>query len=127
MKLLQIGDVITSPAFSDRISRVGVKSYQINKYDLIKKSASRGTAKWLVVEAEFAGGGRAQSMDVYPDVWHVTVQRLNPNNTYNPMGEKITFVQDAHYYSSNLENFTVVGHMERTVTIKFGKLIKNEH
>ena len=50
--------------------------------------SSRGTAKFVVENANLQGGDTKEG---YPDGWHVQARRLNPDDSYDPNGEVIQF------------------------------------
>lgn len=142
---LQVGDVIKSSrlmyAKNDSTDKFPWKLYDKKTYliqstkrwttkdgvrhekDIVEDWAhydtSRKNSEFVVIRARMAGGSTGR--DAYPDVWEVTVKRLDKNRKYNPKGEEIYFYQERYQGCFTVsivmpnDAFTITGKLTKKV------------
>lgn len=83
------------------------KTEEFGAYDL-----SRATAKFVVEEAKWQGGGYGHA-SYYPDGWHIEARRLDKGRKYNPEGEIISFYMTGFTCRIEAKNVKIVGKMQK--------------
>lgn len=124
-KVISIGlsiTVIPRPMTKQEIADYVLKNHRYPSNDTIDvdyraDDITRSYAKFVVVQAGYAGGGGAQGGETYDNEWQVFAQKLLPNGTYDPDGEIIVFFMTGSYEGTvDPKDITFVGHMQRKVT-----------
>lgn len=86
------------------------------KEDFSVPDPTRANAKFLIIRAEYAGGGQDGCGHV-DDEWHITAQRLNPQGQYDPNAEIIAFYMTGSFHGTVCsQDITFVGHMQKVTT-----------
>ena len=85
---------------------------EVLSVDLGAYNKSRAKANFVVEKTAMTGGGTGHGPnDVYPNGWHIVARRLSKDNSYNPLGELITFYQSG-CFTCMVEEVNVVGKMQ---------------
>jgi hypothetical protein len=80
---------------------------------------SRGTAKFVVEQAEWTGGCLDNTFSSFPDGWHIQARRLDEDGKYNPDGEAIEFFMTRGYRDYvAATDVQIVGKMKQRVVFE---------
>lgn len=121
---LQVGDVIEGDSrfvvpLVDSDGRMSITNYQLTLggIGVGLPDPSRNGARFVVEEANMAGGGTAMgSQDIYYGGWHIIARRLR-DGVYDPAGEVIDFYQSGDF-STMIDNILVVGKLTKVIDFR---------